>query len=169
MALQRALENESILNQAQGLWIGMPSLRDAADKLIERVTVAWPGLDGGGSAAVKAIVNAIKLVAHGLENGETTRELVVANFMRGMSTVANDLASIEAWGLQESRTVEQWDARDFNFQAWASSGRFDEVRFYKKASIPVAMLDGMKWKIMCEVASLRDVGIMSRFSGRELR
>lgn len=162
-ALQHVLEVENLLAASRAVWMGFPSLRDAADKLIEKFTTAWPSLNGETPASVKAVVMAIRSVESGLQRGESSREFVVANFLKGLGTVADDVVHIHAWGMNSNRSVEVWASGGRSFSEWAADGRFDEIRFFKRSSVPQNEIEGTRWKIMCDVASARDIGAMTRF------
>lgn len=161
--LTRALDAESLMSDSRALWLTYPGLRDAADKLIANISFGWPGQSSKYPAAVQAILEAIKKVQERLTHGEGTRELIVANYLSGLGTVAQDVAHTQAWGFRSNRVIEQWTSLDKNFVDWANEGGFDEVRFYPRTTVPANEMEGMRWKLLCAVASAKDIGVMSRY------
>jgi len=161
--LTRALDAESLMSDSRALWLTYPGLRDAADKLIANISIGWPGQSGKYPAAVQAILEAIRKVQERLTFGEGTREFIVANYLTGLGTVAQDVAHTQAWGFRSNRVIEQWTSLDKNFVDWANEGGFDEVRFYPRTTVPANEVEGMRWKLLCAVASAKDIGVMSRY------
>jgi hypothetical protein len=162
-ALDRALDAEDLNSSKRAVFMGFPSLRITADKLLEQITVGWPSQTGKYSAAVTAILNALKAVENGMGQGEDSRQAVIANFMRGLSSVADDVAHIDVWGVSNNRSIEQWNPAGDSFRIWATDSKFDELRFYQKPIVSLNEVEGTRLKIMCSVANARDVGAMARF------
>ena len=161
--LAKALEAESLLSDSRALWLTYPSLSDASDKLIATLSVGWPSQSGKYPAAIQAILTAIRKVQEGLTKGESTREYIVVNYLTGLGSVVSDVALTQVWGFQNNRVIEQWTASSPPFVEWANNYGFDEIRFYRRTAVPAHELDGTRLKLLCAVASARDIGVMSRY------
>lgn len=162
-ALTQALTDEGFISGSRALWLTYPSLKEASEKLISNLSLRWPSKVGPYPAAIQAILKAFKFVDDGLQVGEGTREHIVANYLRGLGMAAEDIVQNQAWGFQGNRVIEQWISMDQTFADWANSGHFDEVRIYRKEGGAVRELDGTRLKLICAVAAVKDVGVMSRF------
>jgi hypothetical protein len=87
----------------------------------------------------------------------------VANFLQGLSTVADDVAGVIAWGYQKDKAMEQYDSAKGSFAEWSSGGGFTEVRFHFAEDQSTSEVEGTRLKLLCAVASAKDVGIASRY------
>jgi hypothetical protein len=75
-------------------------------------------------------ITAITRVKEGFTQHEISREMIVANFLHGIASVADDMAGVTAWGFNKEKAVEQFDPTLGSFDAWARGGDFTEIRFY---------------------------------------
>lgn len=162
-ALNQALTAEGYISGSRALWLTYPSLKEASEKLISNLSLRWPSKVGHYPAAIQAILKAFKFVDDGLQVGEGTREHIVANYLRGLGMAAEDIVQCQAWGFQGNRVIEQWISMDQTFAEWANSGHFDEVRIYLKEAGQSRELEGTRLKLICAVAGVKDVGVLSRF------
>lgn len=162
-ALTRALNEECLTSDSRALWLAYPNLRDAADKLIDLVGLSWPVRNEKHSAAISAILQAIKQVQAGLVRGEASREHVIVNFHRGLGMIAQDLVHTEAWAYMGNRVVEKWNPMEGRFLSWANDEKFNEIRFFTKENVALTEIDGTRWKLTCAVSNAKDVGVISKY------
>lgn len=148
----------------RGVWMAYPNLREATSKLLGLLSSSWPCANGfDKSAVVEAALGAIGRVKGGLERGENSRDFVVANYLAGLGGVAEDLVKLQAWGFLKDRAVEQWSIEDKKpFLDWANLGGFTEIRFYRRRHADYRELMGTRFKLLCAVASAKDVGATAR-------
>ena len=162
--LDAEISKAGLAYDARALWLAYPNLRDAADRLIDLLSAEWPSRRvTTDSAAVQAVLTAIARVKEGFTQHEDTRDMIVANFLHGIATVADDIAGVTAWGFNKEKAVEQFDPTLGSFDAWARGGDFTDIRFYFAEKLSTSEVEGTRLKILCAVASAKDVGVATRF------
>lgn len=150
----------------RGVWMAYPNLREATSKLVGLLSSSWPSAQGfDKSAVIEAVLAAVGRVKGGLERGENGRDFVVANYLAGLGGAAEDLVRLQAWGCIKERPVEQWIHEDKRpFVEWANLGGFTEIRFYRRRQADYRELTGTRFKLLCAVASAKDVGAAARLN-----
>ncbi len=162
--LKHAIDQAGLAYDARAIWLGYPNMLVAAERLVELLSLEWPSRQAVTQpAAIAAVLVAIRRVKEGMGQNEVTREMIVANFLHGLATVVNDVVGVSAWGYQKERPVEQYDATKGNFADWSRAGDFTEVRFYFAEELSQSEVEGTRLKLLCAVASAKDVGIAARF------
>jgi len=162
--LDSEIASAGLTYDARALWLAYPNLRDAADRLIEMLSTEWPSSHAPRtSAAVQAVITAISRVKEGFAQQEISREMIVANFLHGIASVADDVAGVTAWGFNKEKPVEQFEVGAASFDAWASNRAFTEIRFFHAENRSSSEVEGTRLKVLCAVASARDVGVTARF------
>jgi hypothetical protein len=163
-ALDAEIEKAGLTYDARALWLAYPNLRDAADRLIEMLSTEWPSSRvPSASAAVQAVITAITRVKEGFAQQEISREMIVANFLHGIASVADDVAGVTAWGFNKEKPIEQYDVGVTNFDIWSANKDFTEIRFYFAETRSPSEVEGTRLKVLCAVAGARDVGVAARF------
>lgn len=166
-ALESHLSAAGLDRDASSIWIGYPSLHQAAGSLLMWIGSRWPSTeDTTKSAAYEAIDRALTAVKDGLGRRESDRRLVIANFHNGLAAIAADISAFEAWGCLASRAVQQWIPFAQPFEKWIEEGKFDRVIFARRNDVNQNDKDGLIWKMRSSVAPVRDVGLMHRYGAR---
>lgn len=162
--LEAAIEAAGLGYDARAIWMGYPNLRAAADRLVDLFSADWPcrGLEED-SAAISAVLEAIRRVKEGMLYQEDTRNLIIANFLHGLATAADDVMGTVAWGFQRGRLVGAFDPLICGFEEWSRREQLTEVRFYFCEGLSASEFEGCRLKIMCAVADARDVGVAARY------
>lgn len=159
-----AIAKAGLSSDARALWLAYPNLQSASERLVDLIGSEWPSRTVvGASAAFQAVLTAITKVNEGVQHGEATRDFIVANFLQGLLSVTDDLAGVVAWGFHKDKAVEQFDPATMAFDAWAKSGSFSEVRFFFAERTSPSELEGTRLKVLCAVASVKDVGVATRY------
>ncbi|MDO8280813.1 MAG: hypothetical protein Q7T63_22200 [Burkholderiaceae bacterium] len=162
--LDSEIAKAGLTSDARALWLAYPNLHDAACRLLEMLSTEWPSSRvPKASAAVQAVITAISRVKEGFSQQETSREMIVANFLHGIASVADDVAGVTAWGFNKEKPVEQFDVGTSNFDVWSSNQAFTEIRFFFAENRSSSEVEGTRLKVLCAVASARDVGVAARF------
>lgn len=162
--LQFALEQQSLAYDARAIWIGYPNLQRAALALVEQLSADWPCHDQpDASAVIRAVLHAIREVRHGMERDESGRDQITANFLQGLASAAADTAGTVAWGFRGPRPVEAFEVWSGSFERWCRDCALTDVRFYRSSGSSACETEGTRLKLLCAVASARDVGIASRW------
>lgn len=162
--LEAAINAAGLSYDARAIWLVYPNLRAAADRLIELFSADWPCRDAAReSAAISAVLAAIRHVKEGMRNHEDTRNLIVANFLQGLATAADDIAGTVAWGFERGRPVGAFDALASSFDTWSRRERLTEVRFFFGDGLSASEVEGFRLKILCAVANAKDVGVATRY------
>lgn len=152
-----------ILQDQRALWMAYPNLQVATEKLMAIFSHVWPSAkDYGRSAVGVAAVQALNRVREGVDRGENTRTLVVANYLGGLASIAEDAVAVRAWGCQKGKAVEEWSSEASSFLEWSREGRFTEVRFYSRSDASRVETEGTRMKLLCAIATARDVGAVTR-------
>lgn len=161
------LSDLGLTADAMGLWLGYPNLKASVEQLLTWVSIDWPSLTNPGNSAVQeAVGKAIMSVKEGLDRQETDKRFVIANFHNGLSTIANDLAEYQAWGCIAGKAVAQWEPFDAKFVQWCETGKFETVVFSRVDKCNQIDRDGLAWKMLSNIAPVKDVGVMHRYGGR---
>lgn len=161
--VEKEFERLGILQDQRALWMAYPNLQMATEKLMGIFSYVWPSSTEDGRSAVSvAAQEALRRVREGVERGENTRTLVVANYLKGLGTIASDVVAVRAWGFSKGKEVEEWNSEIQPFLQWSQSGDFSEVRFYSRIDASHVEVDGTRMKLLCAIASARDVGAMTR-------
>ncbi|MDO9099803.1 MAG: hypothetical protein Q7V53_03530 [Caldisericota bacterium] len=161
--LDEVINKAGLAYDARAIWLGYPNLRKAAERLVEMLTSEWPSLSlATDSAAIQAVLTGIVRVKEGFAQHEDTREMIVANFLQGLATVADDITGVTAWGYQQERAMEQFDSTAVSFDTWIRDSDFTEIRFYSAEKLSSNEIEGTRLKILCSVASAKDVGVATR-------
>lgn len=159
--VEKEFERLGILHDQRALWMAYPNLQMATEKLMGIFSYVWPSsIEDGRSAVSVAAQEALRRVREGVERGENTRSLVVANYLKGLVTIASDVVAVRAWGCTKGKEVEEWDSERQSFMQWSQG--FTEVRFYTRPKASHVEVDGTRMKLLCAIASARDVGTMTR-------
>lgn len=162
--LQAALEQQFLAYDARAIWIGYPNLQRAALALVEQLSVDWPCRDQPeASASIRAVLHAIQEVRDGMERQESGREQITANFLQGLASAAADTAGTVAWGFRGPKPVEAFAVWSGSFDLWCSDSALTHVQFYRSSGPSSCETEGTRLKLLCAVASARDVGIASRW------
>lgn len=162
--LRKAVEEANLLSDMKAIWFAYPNLKEAAEKLDRMLTHAWPSRSAhGGSAVGEAVITALRRVKEGLEAREESRDFIISNFLDGLCTVAQDVAGVQAWGYQNGKPLEQYDDSAGDFEKWANANAFTEVRFFFKTETTGHEIQGTRLKLLCAVASTKDVGVVARY------
>lgn len=161
--MNEAVAAAALQSELRGYWLAYPNLKEAAEKTLDLLSSRWPSSGGGRGAAVTAIVKGLQRVAEGIREQESTRKLVVSNFLDGLGSVAEEVAKFHAWGFSGGRPVHQYEISKGSFRQWAHGHDFDEIRFYFRPETPPDEVQGTRVKFLCAVASTRDVGTALRF------
>jgi hypothetical protein len=162
--LESAIEAAGLTYDARAIWLVYPNLRAAADRLVELFSADWPCRNVAREpAAILAVLQAIKHVKEGMRNQEDTRNLIVANFLHGLATAADDIAGTVAWGFQHGRPVGSFDPLGTSFEKWSQRERLTEVRFFIGETLMSSEVEGFRLKILCAVANAKDVGVATRY------
>jgi hypothetical protein len=162
--LQAALEQHSLAYDARAIWIGYPNLQRASLALVEQLSADWPCRgEATASAAIQAVLLAVREVCGGLERRENSREQITANFLQGLASAAADTAGTVAWGIRGQTPVEPFELWSGSFERWCGLNALTQVRFYRSGGPSSCETEGMRLKLLCAVASARDVGIASRW------
>ncbi len=162
--LEAAIDAAGLSYDARAIWLVYPNLRAAAERLVELFSSDWPCRGAAREpAAIAAVLQAIQHVKEGMRNQEDTRNLIVANFLHGLATAADDIAGTVAWGFQCGRPVGPFEALGCGFDAWCRRERLTEVRFFIGEALSASEVEGFRLKILCAVASAKDVGVATRF------
>jgi hypothetical protein len=150
----------------QALWSTYPNLHHSTLAMLKMYSTSWPSSDGGEEAdcaVVKAVKTALSLVKSGIHQGETDRAHVIANYLSGLVTIASDIVAVHAWGFNRNRPVERLIDFDVPFREWEKNGAFTEVRFLAQHNPTKTEVDGTRMKLLCAIASTKDVGVYARF------
>lgn len=162
--LQAAIDAAGLTYDARAIWLVYPNLRAAADRLVELFSADWPCRGATqDSAAIAAVLQAILHVKEGVRNHEDTRSMIVANFLQGLATAADDIAGTVAWGFQRGQAVGALDILRDSFDAWSRKGKLTEVRFFCSEGLGASEVEGFRLKILCAVANAKDVGAATRY------
>jgi hypothetical protein len=162
--LEAALEQHALSYDARAIWIGYPNLQRAAFGLVEQLSADWPCRgQPDASAAIQAVVLAIRDVCHGLERRENSREQITANFLQGLASAAADTAGTVAWGFRGVKPVEPFELWSGSFERWCRDNALTDVRFYRSGGPSSCETEGTRLKLLCAVATARDVGIAIRW------
>lgn len=163
LAMVSAVSKANRLADLRGIWIAYPNLKEATERLLELISTVWPGKGGNVSALSEAVLRSIERVQRGMERGETTRDFVVANYLAGLGSIAEDVVALNAWGYVRDTPQEQWRLELSSFSRWANGTGFSEIRFLKRTHANPSEVEGTRLKILCSIASAKDVGIVSRY------
>lgn len=162
--LKAALEQHALAYDARAIWIGYPNLQRAAFGLVEQLSADWPCRgQPDASAAIQAVLNAIREVRKGMERQESGRDQITANFLQGLASAAADTAGTVAWGFHGPRPVEPLELWSGSFERWCRDSALTDVRFYRGGGPSSCETEGTRMKLLCAVACARDVGIASRW------
>lgn len=162
--LQQAIERAGLAYDARAIWMGYPNMEQATIRLMKLYSADWPSRrDATSSAVIEAVLAAIRNVKTGWDRDERTRDLTVANFLDGIGSIADDVAGVCAWGYEKDKPIEQYASEKGSFLEWTQASSFTEVRFYFAEEQSQREIDGTRWKLLCAVASTKDVGIVHRY------
>ena len=163
--LAAALEESGLSLHARMIMLGYRNLSSVTDALFDFMSTDWPisSQATSQSAAVAAVVEAINAVQTGLAQQDTGRDFVVCNFLRGIGSIARHVSGLQAWGCDGDEVVDLWKPEHGRVAAWANSGRFTQVHFYKRELVTKAETEGVRLKILCQVATARDIGLLQKY------
>ena len=164
LAIDKALAAAGLASDQAAVFMAHPNLKEATERLLGRISIAWPSTSTpGASAIVIAVVKAMRNVRRGIGRGERTRAQVVENYLTGLGTCADDVASVRAWGFIRSRSIEHWTLDGPDFNLWTIDKEFTEVRFTGVSDPHPSEVSGTRMKLLCSIANARDVGLLARF------
>jgi hypothetical protein len=162
--LDAAIEGQGLGYDARAIWIGYPNLQRAALALVDRLSPDWPCRgDSQASAAIQAVLCAIREVRRGMAREENSRDQITANFLQGLAGAAADTAGTVAWGFRGATAVESFELWSGSFEQWCRDRALTEVRFYRGGGQSSCETEGTRLKLLCAVASARDVGTACRW------
>lgn len=163
--LASKLEEIGLTNDARMIMFGYRNLAAVADGLFNFLGVDWPCAQAADptSAVVAAVVAGIEAVRVGLTQQDTGRDFVVCNFLKGVGSIADDVAGLQAWGCVGEEYVEQWRPELGPFAVWANSGRFGQVQFFERELVSKTETDGVRLQILCQVATAKDLGLLQKY------
>jgi hypothetical protein len=162
--LAAAIEQQGLGYDARAIWIGYPNLKRAALALVDRLSPDWPCRDEPQeSAAIQAVLRAIREVRQGMSREESSRDQITANFLLGLASAAADTSGTTAWGFRAATPVEPFELWSGSFERWCLDRALTDVRFYRAGGQSSCETEGTRLKLLCAVASARDVGIVSRW------
>lgn len=162
--LATAIDRQGLAYDARAVWIGYPNLKRAALMLVEQLSPDWPCRGRpNSSAAIRAVLHAIRSVRQGVERSESSRDQITANFLQGLASAAADTAGTIAWGFQQSTPIGPFEVWSGSFDRWCRECALTDVRFYRSDNPSSCEAEGTRLKLLCAVASARDVGIASRW------
>lgn len=161
--LTAALRDRGLEDDLRSIWTAYPNLQDATSKLLNKISIAWPSrMKPSEPAIVMATVKAVKAVKRGIANGDRSRAQVVAAYLTSLATVAEDVASVRAWGYF-GKSQERWTIEDGDLWSWAGSRRFTGIKFFAVDDPNPNDVAGTRIKLLCAIASTRDVGLVGRY------
>lgn len=161
--LTAAMRERGLEEDLRSIWAAHPNLQDATGKLLNKISIAWPSrLKPDEPAVVVATARAVQAVKRGIANGERSRAQVVSTYLTCLATVADDVASIRAWGYV-GKSQERWTLEDGDLWAWASGRRFNGIRFFAVDDPNPNDVAGTRMKLLCAIATTRDVGLVGRY------
>lgn len=160
-----AIQAEGLEDDQQSIWLAYPNLRVATEKLLAIYSLNWPlARDSERSMVIEAAIEGVREVKRSIQRNERSRSHVVAGYLRGLAMAAEDSAHLQAWGVHRNRPVEQWTLEQESFGDWVSRNDFQEVRFYEVSDVSRNEVEGTRMKVLCSIASTRDVGVVARYS-----
>lgn len=160
-----AIQAEGLEDDQRSIWLAYPNLRVATEKLLAIFSLSWPlARDRARSMVIEAAIVGIRAVKQAIKRDERTRAHVVAKYLGGLASAAEESAHLQAWGVHRNRPVEQWTLDQESFGDWVSRNDFQEVRFYEVNDVNRNEVDGTRMKVLCSIASARDVGVVTRYS-----
>lgn len=161
--LTAAMRERGLEEDLRSIWAAHPNLQDATGKLLNKISIAWPSRHRPAEPAVVVVteraVHAVKLC---ITNGERSRAHVVSAYLTCLATVAEDVASVRAWGYL-GKSQERWSLDDGDLWAWAAGRRFNGIRFFAVADPNPNDVAGTRMKLLCAIATTRDVGLVGRY------
>lgn len=161
--LTAAMRDQGLEDDLRSIWAAYPNLQDATSKLLNRITIAWPSrIKPSESAIVVATAKAVKAVKKGIALGDRSRAQVVATYLNALATVADDVASIRAWGYL-GKSQERWTLEDGDLWVWAGGRRFTGIKFFAVDDPNPNDVAGTRIKLLCAIATTRDVGLVGRY------
>lgn len=159
-----AVRSEGLKDDLQNIWAAYPNLEDATSKLLSRLSISWPSQeDSAKSAVALATIKAIRAVKRGIDAGERSRAQVVAAYLSGLATVAEDVAAVRVWGCHGAKSQERWSLEDSDLAEWVERKGFDEVKFFSVDQPNQTEVAGTRMKLLCAIATTRDVGLLGRY------
>lgn len=163
--IQDALESAHLGSDVRGLYLGFPEFKSAVERLAQVLSVCWPVHGAPAeSAVIRAVICAVQRVRDGLAQDEQSKRAIIFNFL---NTLCNETAAhvtkVHAWGFAAGKPVQQYVFGSESFVSWANGGQFDEVRFVFREHGSADEQQGLRMKILCDVAQADTVGIVTRF------
>lgn len=159
------LERQELAYEARNVWIAHPNLHMSAQLLLGWISDQWPSqvIGSGRMAGFSAVEVALNEVRIGLASREDDTRQVIANFHKGLVSVADDIASFAAWGCVEDQGMFAWRPfEDGRLVDWVKRNEFDSVAFSHVDQVDVVVRDGIAWKMRAAIASARDLGQLVR-------
>ena len=161
-ALLSALKDRGLRDDLLSLWEAYPNLQDATSKLLNKISISWPSRsDPCVPAIVAATERAVLGVKRGISNGDRTRSQVVAVYLNGLASIAEDVASVRACGYK-GRKQEKWTVEDTDLFTWLNYRQFSGIKFYSVGEPNPNDIVGTRIKLLCAIASTRDLGLVGR-------
>ena len=158
-----AMRDRGLDEDLRSIWTAHPNLQDATSKLLNKISIAWPSrMTPSQPAIVLATAKAVQAVKRGIPTGERSRSHVVSTYLTCLSTVADDVASIRAWGFL-GKIQERWTLEDGDLWTWADYRRFTGIKFFAVDDPNPNDVAGTRMKLLCAIASTRDVGLVGRY------
>lgn len=153
------LEKYGLSGDARAIWLGYPNLQDACELLFQLLSDQWPCRDDPqSSAAIDAAIAGVRQVREAMMRGESmTRDLIVATFFHHLGTVASDVVAFVAMAYSQDKPLDQFDSETATWASWVARPQVDEIRFYPAGKTSRRDLEGRRVKLICAIASARDL------------
>lgn len=162
--LLHAVVEAGFIEDLKSIWSAYPNLEEATGRLLSRITFAWPSREKACSPAIAlATIKAVKAVKRSIASGERSRTHVVGAYLGGLSSVAEDVACVRVWGYCKDNTQKLWTVDDADLAVWIAENGFTDVKFFTLDETSQNEITGTRMKLLCAIASTRDVGLVGRF------
>lgn len=147
----------------RSIWGAYPNLEDATHRLLNKISIAWPARAAPeDSAVVAATIKAVRAVKECITNGDRSRAQVVGVYLAALASVADDVATVRAFGCL-GKNEERWTLEDADLLSWVHAHGFSELKFFPVDDPNPNELAGTRMKLLCAIASTRDVGLVGRY------